>query len=68
MQVPENKLQERRGYKKEIRIMDNNVYKVSDTYIKQEIAKTFSSRTHKMYSLPDKYAGIINLIKIEDKK
>ena len=68
MQVPENKRQERRGYKKEIRIMDNNVYKVSDSYIKQEITKTLSSRTRKMYSLPDKYKGIINLIKIEDKK
>ena len=68
MQVPENKRQERRGYKKEIRIMDNCTYKVSDSYIKQEIEKTSSSRTRKMYSLPDKYKGIINLIKIEDKK
>lgn len=72
MQVPENKRQEQRGYKKEIRIMDNHTYKVSDSYIKQEITKTLSSRTHKMYckmySLPDKYKGIINLIKIEARK
>ena len=68
MQLPKDKRQERRGYKKEIRILDNHTYKVSDTYIKQEVAKTLSSRTRKMYSLPDKYKGIINLIKIEDKK
>ena len=68
MEVPKDKRQERRGYKKEIRILDNHTYKVSDTYIKQEITKTLSSRTRKMYSLPDKYKGIINLIKIEDKK
>lgn len=68
MQVPKDKRQERRGYKKEIRIIDNYTYKVSDTYIKQEVAKCTSSRTRKMYSLPDKYKGIINLIKVEDKK
>lgn len=68
MHVPKDKRQELRGYKKEIRILDNSTYKVSDTYIKQEVEKTHSSRTRKMYSLPDKYKGIINLIKIEDKK
>ena len=68
MQLPKDKRQERRGYKKEIRILDNCAYKVSDTYIKQEVEKTHSSRTRKMYSLPDKYKGIINLIKVEDKK
>ena len=68
MQVPENKRQERRGYKKEIRIIDNHTYKVSDSYIKQEITKTLSSRTRKMYILPEKYKDIIKLIKTEEGK
>lgn len=68
MQVPRNKLLERRGYKKEIKFLNVEMLKTSISYIKQEVARCISSRTNKMYILPDKYKGIINLIKIEERK
>lgn len=67
MTIPKHKLAEQRGYKKGIIFFASEIYKSSISYLKQEVAKHISSRTHKLYNLPDKYKGIINLIKIEEK-
>lgn len=68
MSIPKHKLAERRGYKRETLFFVSETYKSSISYLKQEVARCVSSRTNKMYILPDKYKGIINLIKIEERK
>ena len=68
MSIPKHRLAERRGYKKEITFFASEIYKSSISYLKQEVARCISSRTNKMYILPDKYKGIINLIKTEERK
>ena len=68
MSIPKHRLAERRGYKRETIFFDSEIYKSSISYLKQEVAKCISSRTNRMYILPDKYKGIINLIKIEARK
>lgn len=68
MSIPKNKLAERRGYKRETIFFVSEIYKSSISYLKQEVAKCISSRTNKMYILPEKYKDIIKLIKIEEGK
>lgn len=66
LQLPQSKLQEKRGVKREARFYNSKVYKVSLSYLQQLTSR--SNKNRKMYSLPYKFKDIIKLIDMEENK